>query len=190
MSGTFTPDRKSKTDPEDANFWATRPETMVDARRLYGRPFVLDVCAEPLTAKCDNYYCLAEGSDALLLPWPSDWWCNPPFDIKQDFIRRARYMQSMGFPGMMLLPYEPCSGWWKELLEEDAIIYEPDGRIGFMERDGVTRKSGVNFPSALVCFPAQKIGKSIRVSYVRTKAPRKPRATSFKRKPTRKTKPA
>lgn len=171
MSGSFAPSKKSQTDEEDKNFWSTRHETMTDATRLYGRRFTFDVAAEPATAKCDDFYCLARGEDALVLPWPADWWCNPPFDIKVQFIRRARFMQSIGHGGMMLIPYEPCSNWWRDHLAEDVIIYEPDGRIGFYERDGKTRKAGVNFPSALVCFPTQKIGPSIRVPYIRTPAP-------------------
>lgn len=188
MSGTYAPARASQTDDEDKNFWSTRWETLHDGQRLYGRRFQFDVAAEPLTAKCDRFYCLARGEDALILPWPADWWCNPPFDHKLDFIRRARYMQSLGHGGMMLLPYEPCSNWWRELLDEEVIIYEPDGRIGFYERDGRTRKAGVNFPSALICFPTHKVGKSIRVSYTRTPVARPVNLLKPKRKRVRKAK--
>ncbi|UJH96003.1 methylase [Pantoea phage Nafs113] len=190
MSGTYAPARKTTTDEKDANFWSTRWETFHDAQRLYGRRFQFDVAAEPLTAKCDEFYCLARGEDALILPWPADYFCNPPFDLKVEFIKRARYHQQMGIGGMMLIPYEPCSNWWRENLSEDIIEYTPDGRIGFYERDGKTRKSGVNFPSVLICFPVHKIGPAIRVPYFRTPTPRPAKKLSLKpnRKRTRKVK--
>lgn len=156
----------STTPAQDKNFWATNWDCFHDAQHLYGRRFALDVAAEPLTAKVARYYgspdlltsedplppgCI--GLDALNLPWEADWWCNPPFDQKQAFIDKARAEQAAGRPGMMLLPYEPLTGWWRQRLTQGVIIYEPDGRYGFLERDGQTKKHGVNFGSVLVAFP-------------------------------------
>ena len=101
------------------------------------------------------------------MEWPADWWCNPPFTMKPEFIAEARHAQAAGNPGMMLLPYEPLTKWWRNLLADEVIIYEPDGRYQFMERDGKTTKTGANFGCALVLFPAHKIGKSIRVPFER-----------------------
>ena len=53
------------------------------------------------------------------------------------------------------------------LLAEDVIIYEPDGRYQFYERDGATRKSGANFGCALIAFPSLKVGASPRIPFVR-----------------------
>lgn len=177
MSGTFNPNSKSNTDPEEKNRWATRWETFADAQRLYGRQFVIDVAAQQATSKVGNAYfgpdhTREDWRDALAIDWPSDWWCNPPFDSKIAFVEHARKQQAAGRSGMMLLPYEPCSNWWAALLDENVIIYEPDGRIGFYKPDGKTKRDGVNFPSALICFPAHHIGKAIRVRYKRTKSPR------------------
>lgn len=183
----------SGTPEADKNFWATTPECFADAQALYGRPFNADVCAEPLTAKCQRYYgnpalydavldyrtsadtlavmresgrtCLA--LDSLAVSWPDHWWCNPPFDRKLDFIGMARRQQAAGRPGMMLLPYEPLAGWWRKRLAFGVIIYEPDGRYQFCERDGVTRKQGANFGSALVVFPTHHIGESPRIRFER-----------------------
>lgn len=186
----------SGTPASDKNFWATTREAFSDAQVLYGRKFQCDVAAEPLTAKCANYFARPEmldqlldyrttskireqmaaaeskgvictGLDSLHLPWPDHWWCNPPFDLKPEFIRHARKQQVFGHPGMMLLPYEPLAGWWRRLLANDVIVYEPDGRYQFYERDGVTRKSGANFGCALVAFPTMKIGPSLRVPFER-----------------------
>lgn len=173
---------KSKTQENDKNKWATALECFADAKALYGRQFQCDVAALPATAKCTNIivppdYTLAEGDDtrqvniidvdALATDWPDDWWCNPPFDEKASFIEKARKQQQAGRQGMMLLPYEPLTGWWRDLLSDDVIIYEPDGRYNFYEADGKTKKTGVNFGSAFVLFPACKIGPSIRVPFKR-----------------------
>jgi len=137
----------------------------------------------PKTAKCTNIIvppdysftdgddllgCNIIGVDAISTLWPDDWWCNPPFDDKFRFIKFARDVQSvLGNQGMMLLPYEPLTGWWRDLLSDDVIIYEPDGRYNFYEADGITKKSGVNFGCTFVLFPACKIGPSIRVPFKR-----------------------
>ena len=68
---------------------------------------------------------------------------------------------------MMLLPYESLTNWWRDNLAEGVIIYEPDGRYNFMERDGKTKKSGANFGSVLVSFPSQHIGQSPRIPFIR-----------------------
>lgn len=107
------------------------------------------------------------GFDALTTEWESDWWCNPPFDLKESFIRAGRKAQRQGFAGMMLLPYEPLTQWWRHSLARDVIVYEPDGRYQFVERDGATQKNGANFGSALVVFPTFPIGASLRVPFER-----------------------
>jgi hypothetical protein len=63
---------------------------------------------------------------------------------------------------MMLVPYELLAGWWTKRLAFGTIIYEPDGRYQFCERDGVTQKQGANFGSALVVFPTFHIAESPR----------------------------
>lgn len=93
------------------NFWATTWGMLrwcTDSVRL---SFKCDVAAEPLTAKCREYYSspalfdlllhpkayliyktnssfeefgrVCVGLDSLNINWPSDWWCNPEFDSKR-----------------------------------------------------------------------------------------------------------
>ena len=150
----------SRTDDRDANYWATSWEAFCDAEVLYGREFQIDVAAEPATTKC-------VGLDSLNLPWENDWWCNPPFDLKLEYVAAARKAQRSGLNGMMLLPYEPLTIWWRDILEHDCIVYEPDGRYQFYERDGVTQKNGSNFGSVLVGFPSYHLRDSIRIPYRR-----------------------
>lgn len=171
---------ESKTHDSEKNRWSTTWPCFDDAVRLRGRPFALDVAAEPLTAKCARFYASKDffdagrlsafgvsggdtwqfndpvrcvGFDALELAWDNDWWCNPPFDLKVPFLEHAATQWANRRFGMMLLPYEPLSEWWRKLVNPVAsCVYEPDGRYAFYETDGYTQKTGVNFGSVLVDF--------------------------------------
>lgn len=156
----------SKTPSGDKNFWATSWPCFADATALYGRQFQLDVAAEVTTRKCRKFFTLPE-TDALSVNWERDWFCNPPFDEKPAFIEYAHLQSRAGCGGMMLLPYEPATGWWRKHLSRGVIVYEPDGRYPFLERDGVTKKDGVNFASAFVLFPSFYVGESLRIPFMR-----------------------
>ena len=161
----------SNTAPSDKNRWGTQWQCFWDAQALYGRELVLDVSAEPETTKCPEFYVSPDwfesnrgrwrfnqaarirGFDGLQCDWTPHWWCNPPFDLKQVFIAKAVQEARKGNPGMMLLPYEPLTGWWREGVEGNAAaVYEPDGRYNFLATDGVSNKTGVNFGSVFVLF--------------------------------------
>ncbi|AUR95299.1 DNA N-6-adenine-methyltransferase [Vibrio phage 1.205.O._10N.222.51.A7] len=170
----------SGTPKDEKNRWGTLIECFNDGQYLYGRPFEIDVCAEPETAKVNRFMVAPEwfearrlssfgvgdhkgfnlkpeqsivGFDALQCDWGPNWWCNPPFDLKAEFIAKATEEVRKGNPGMMLIPYEPLTAWWRNTIEGVATrIYEPDGRYNFYEIDGETRKSGVNFGCAFVLF--------------------------------------
>lgn len=166
---------KSTTPTGEKNRWGTTWECFNDAQTWYmkrfGVGFEFDVCAEPQTAKVNQFYVSTawarrhyrelmrgefpgvQGVDALSNEWPSHWWCNPPFDNKPEFCIKAYEEDLNGRHGMMLLPYEPMTGWWLDHVEGKAArILVPDGRYGFYEVDGVTKKYGVNFGSAFVLW--------------------------------------
>ncbi|GAL07884.1 hypothetical protein JCM19237_264 [Photobacterium aphoticum] len=108
------------------------------------------------------------GFDALQLDWPNDWWCNPPFDRKQEFITHAHKQAKAGRSGMMLLPYEAITGWWRRLVEGKAnAVYIPDGRYHFYEIDGETERGGVNFGSVFVLFTPHFIKVTQRIDFER-----------------------
>lgn len=162
----------TSTPEGEKNRWATQWACFRDAVKLYGREFDFDVAAESCTSKCGLNYFGPDREhvvyrDALQAEWPDHWWCNPPFDRKVEFIQHARLQQLNGRPGMMLLPYEPLTGWWRKNLAENVIIYEPDGRYNFLHVDGETPKSGANFGSVFVAFPTMQIGQSVRVQFMR-----------------------
>lgn len=175
---------KSVTAEIAKNRWATQWGCFLDAQHLYGKPFSVDACAEPETAKVKRFYVSPQwaesnptlkakrgqrilGVDALQNDWPADWWCNPPFDHKQQFIQHAIAQQRAGRPGMMLLPYSPVAAWWRSALGSGVIVYEPDGRYNFMEPDGETKQSGANFDSVLVAFPTMRLDVSPRIPFPR-----------------------
>lgn len=180
----------SKTPDGVKNKWATQWPCFFDASTQFllatGKRFVLDVAAEPQTAKVNRFYLPPDwvnehpsgsydgllpknqysralnpkcvGFDGLQCDWEDGWWCNPPFDLKQEFIQKAVDEMFKGRDGMMLLPYEPLTVWWEELVEGYAsMVYEPIGRYPFYEHDGHTKKSGVNFGSVLVLFTRKGI---------------------------------
>ncbi|WP_249371367.1 phage N-6-adenine-methyltransferase [Vibrio sp. 2-2(8)] len=186
----------STSPAEDKNRWGTTWECFGDGQALFGRKFKLDVCAEPATAKVDrfitslvwleqragNYFqrgigftandfnpnAKIVGFDALELRWENDFWCNPPFDLKQLFIKKAYQEARAGLSGMMLLPYEPATTWWRELVDGKATaIYEPDGRYNFFDIDGKTKKRGVNFPSAFVLWTPHHMHYTPKIPFTR-----------------------
>ncbi len=157
----------SSTKKAEKNYWATTPECFADAQALYGRKFKIDVAATQLTKKCSVFF--SEHENALITPWLDDWWCNPPFDSKLAFLTWA-YVQKSFFKtsGMMLIPFEPCTGWWEQYVEGKAsVVYEPDGRYPFLESDGKTKKSGVNFASCFVLFTPTYTNETLRVRFKR-----------------------
>ncbi|WP_350401875.1 DNA N-6-adenine-methyltransferase [Catenovulum sediminis] len=157
----------SSTKKMQKNYWATTRECFADAQALYGRKFKIDVAATPLTKKCDLFF--SEHENSLTTPWLNDWWCNPPFDNKFSFLEWA-YIQKSIFKtsGMALIPFEPCTGWWARYVDGKAsVVYEPDGRYPFLESDGKTKKSGVNFASCFVLFSPIYTGETLRVRFKR-----------------------
>lgn len=179
---------ESKTADGAKNRWATADNCFADALALYGRAFSIDVCAEPQTAKVNRFYVSPEwlnsqpsldiirkhsdkkivGFDALQCDWDHDWWCNPPFDLKIEFIKWAQIQTAAGRGGMMLLPYEPLTTWWRKHVTPFATaIYEPDGRYQFYEIDGVTKKTGANFGSVFVLFTPHRFQEAIRIPFKR-----------------------
>ena len=168
---------KSRTPDSEKNRWGTTQGCFLDACKLFlkftRKSFVIDVAAEPETAKCDKYYVSPNfvdipnwlhslnqndhktiiGFDGLQCDWIDGFWCNPPFDLKQEFLKKAYEESLKGCRGIVLVPYEPLTDWWIENVEgKAALILEPDGRYAFTETDGVTVKRGVNFGSVFLLF--------------------------------------
>jgi hypothetical protein len=93
---------------------------------LYGRPFVIDVCACHSNTKVPACYYTLDGlaaNGAVVRPgvdgmtgrWPADWFCNPPFSEIGKWIDRA---WDSGQPGLMIGPNtKEEQGWWQDKVE-------------------------------------------------------------------------
>lgn len=169
---------KSKTKASDKNRFGTTWSAFTDARTVSGLDLILDACAEPATAKCGHFIDRLKRQDALALDWSFEFnkaakahcalmsratklgscatgiWCNPPFDDKLEFIKKAYdTVQQYKIPVLMMLPYERQSLWWQVMVHNIASkVYLPDRRYKYYKVDGKTVQNGVNFASAFIHF--------------------------------------
>jgi len=185
---------KSKTKATDKNRWATTWRCFGHAKKLTGHSFLLDVCAEKPTAKCANFIGPYENSfnvdwvnrlstienkiismNVTRFPLNSTAaWCNPPFDNKLEFIEECYRYSKLGLTTVMLLPWERTTGWWRDFINNKAArVFVPDGRYPFLDIDGKTQKSGVNFSSCFVEFSPRHFNITEYVDFVRTDLDRK-----------------
>jgi phage N-6-adenine-methyltransferase len=156
MSGK-TPGVQSSTPENKKDNWNTPEHAIRDASILIGMPFTLDACAcDHVTAKAPEF--ISPDLDALKVSWvpkqPGAVWCNPPFSRKAEFLNHARQQSNWHkLTIVMMIPYEPCTKWWREHVSGKAsIVYVPDGRYNYC--DPVTKReiTGVNFASCFVVF--------------------------------------
>jgi phage N-6-adenine-methyltransferase len=180
---------KSKSKPEDKNRWGTTWRCNNHAALLTGYAFLLDVCAEKETTKCANFISPEENSfnvnwvnrlskiessidkiTCIRKPFkPTAAWCNPPFDNKLSFIEECIKYKKLGLTSVMLLPWERTTGWWRDLITNQASrVFVPDGRYPFLDIDGKTQKPGVNFSSCFVEFSPRYSNITEYVDFVRT----------------------
>ena len=184
---------KSSTPSEDKNRLSTTWECFNDAKLVTGLTFVLDVAAEAPTAKCGNY--ITPEEDALSVNWGDrlaqvhknnlsliatrspvanvGLWCNPPFDLKLEFIQKA-YDESRthGISICLLIPYEPLTIWWRCMIDGVArTVYEPRGRYRFYKPDGKTRMAGSNFGVCFVVFDGSFINHTNYVKFTPSALP-------------------
>ena len=151
-----TPNSKSNTDVNIKNLWATTQDAYKDACKLCGAYyFELDAAASSKNKKCALY--INEDQDALTIEWFREElvktvWCNPPFDLKREFLAHAYNQRKHGLTCMMI-PYEPTTKWWREFVHDKAsIVYVPDGRDNFIHPKTEKEIKGVSFASCIVVF--------------------------------------
>lgn len=158
---------KSKTDPAIKDFWRTSPRAIADAEHLIGRKFTLDAAAANAdVAKAPRF--ITPEMDALASEWDGQGgavWCNPPFSNKRPFLDRGHFMaRKYGQIVMMMTPYEPTTGWFRDHVKQSgAIIFEPDGRYGYCHPETGEEMGTPEFPSCFVAFtgfefPAVTVG--------------------------------
>lgn len=129
-------DNKSNT-PASEKDLAQTPWWFIESAQSYFREqFSLDVCAQAATAKCDNYFSLESGKDALELPWCWFNWCNPPFSDITPWIEKAALEADLGNQTVMIFPDTPETEYSRlAALHADTLIRMPF-RLKFLRPDG------------------------------------------------------
>lgn len=111
--------------------WAT-PQALVDLLEgLIGRPFDLDVCAEPHTAKVGRYYTVED--DGLTSPWGGLVWCNPPFEAIDPWVSRAliEILAGRVWGAVILVPGDRNGRpWWRELRRLERATQDTRADLG------------------------------------------------------------
>jgi len=108
--------------------------------------FSLDVCAEPQTAKCRNYF--TRDDNALAKPWAGVCWMNPPYGMRElpKWMRKAYEESQKGATVVCLVPSRTDAGWWHDFALKGEIWFIR-GRLQFG-----AAKNNAPFPSAIVVF--------------------------------------
>lgn len=162
-------DMNNSTTPPNEQDFAQTPQWLVDAiAKWRGITFDLDVCAQPQTAKCPAYYCLAEGVDSLdpLVPWLGNNWCNPPYSAPRPWIDKARKHDGVTY---MLIPDKPEVGWFRHAWKHAAEVWHFPFRVNFMRPDGTPfldkkgKPQGPKFPVCLFIFDPEHMQSKPRI---------------------------
>lgn len=147
---------KSKTKSDIKNLWITSASAYRDAEILCGAArFDIDVAASESNRKCGRF--IDKQENALEQFWFSDYrvrwaWCNPPFDLKREFLDKA-YEQRASGNTCLMIPYEPCTKWWRSHVHGKAsVVYIPDGRYNYCHPETGEEIKGVAFASCFVVF--------------------------------------
>lgn len=139
--------------------WGT-PQELFDELNVEFGPFILDVAANENNKKCAYFIGMEE--NALTKRWMSTNWCNPPYSLVLNFVKKAVEEQTQGNTTVMLIPARTDTRFF-----HDHIYQKPNidirfikGRIKFIHPDGKllrgTKMNGSNnaapFPSMIVIF--------------------------------------
>ena len=107
---------RSKQHANNKDVWETPPEEFKLISAAFGG-FSLDVAASLENHLCDCYF--TEENNALEQEWDYGdglWWCNPPFSIKEAFLRKAIEELAKGRQGVMLLPSSQEAAWFRQYI--------------------------------------------------------------------------
>ncbi len=139
--------------------WAT-PWSVIDEIKAAGYALVLDVAASADNKKCPQY--LDKERDGLKHSWNvpdgSFWWCNPDFRLASAFLDKAFEEMNAGNPGLMLLPPNIETEWFRRGITERCIrvLFWPK-RIQFIDPRDAGKAGGNNKGSILAAFTRQRV---------------------------------
>jgi len=115
-------------DMSHLQYWGT-PHELFDT--LHKRwTFDLDVCAQPWSAKCSNYF--TEDEDGLLQSWAGrKVWCNPPYAEPLAWLERGwLHALEHATEATYLLPNSTDTKWFQDMCFR-GDIYFVRGRLKF-----------------------------------------------------------
>lgn len=132
--------------------WYT-PKNIVN---MFGE-FDLDVASNEYNSKRLNiskYY--SKQNSALDKEWKGKVWCNPPFSLKEQFIKKAREQVDKGNCEVyMLLPMRMETIALHKHILNRSHIYIPNGRISFLNEKGI-KQGTPNFASVIIKITKEK----------------------------------
>lgn len=148
--------KKSKTEETLKDLWNTDWRAVRDAEALIGQSFELDACAmDQETSKAPVF--ISPEQDSLITAWQTQSgavWCNPPFTMKPEFLTRAAEQAKLcKTQVMVMLPFEPCTVWWRTFVSGKASkVYMPDGRYSYLDPVTKLLVPNINFVSCFLLF--------------------------------------
>lgn len=136
----------------DKQDWETPMEFvhLVEDYLFDGKPFILDCCCYPETAKAPVFY--TEADDALTRQWNySRVWMNPPYGraIPEWLAYAHKQSEKYGITVVCLVPARPDTKWFHEIACLGKIIFLKR-RIRFLQQGKDVGSPA--FPSMLVVF--------------------------------------
>lgn len=121
--------------------WATPQDFFDELDAEYH--FDLDVCAEPWSAKCGQYY--AEIDNGIISPWaPCRCWLNPPFGPGSPilpWVKKAYEESLLGATVVAILPSSTDTAWFHDWVFQKAKIRFIRGRVQFVPPKGIKASS-------------------------------------------------
>lgn len=136
--------------------WAT-PQEFFDKLNWRFGPFDLDPCADPVNAKCANFY--TEPEDGLSKDWAGHTvFVNPPYGrgIDKWIEKSYKAAQHLDTRVVMLIPARTDTKYWHQYVMRAAEVHFIKGRLKF--GDSV---NCAPFPSAVVVFDGDHAGPQV-----------------------------
>lgn len=138
--------------------WETPPDVFEKIQNAFTSVFLHDVAATPSNTKCG--FVFKPGIDALNEGWGAPnglWWCNPPFNKVEDFLKKAHGEFAKGCEGVMLVPSLQETKWFRKYITElnmPRLVWPK--RISFLHPDTKKPCKGNVTGSVLVAFIKDK----------------------------------
>jgi len=138
-----------KANKQHTNEWATPKDVTRPLSKAVGG-FDLDPCSGPeQTPHAKNVY--TKEDDGLHSSWFGEVWCNPPFDQKGAWIKKALDERENYDRCIMLIPVDTSTEWFHNYATKADYICFDSTRISFIKPDG-TQGSSPNFGTMFLIF--------------------------------------